>query len=338
MAKTKSKADSFSVLFTCIGRRVSLLNSFRKAAKKLKISASFFGTDTTHLTPALQLCDKAFLVKPIKHAGYIRQLLSIVKTNKVKLLVPTVDLDLKILALNKEKFAAMGCCVLISAPEVVDICQDKRKTYRFLRRNGFDTPVTLSVASALANKKLNWPCFLKPWDGSASRGNAVVNNRKELLFFAKRIPNTICQEFTKGTEHTCDVYVDFSMKVRCVVPRKRVEVRTGEVSKAQVVKHSDIMSQSARLVETLGAGPGVITLQLFLTRDNSVKFIEINPRFGGGVPLSIKAGANFPKWILQGLLASKTNIRFDGFKNNLIMLRYDDEVWIKSTGTKRTKK
>ena len=328
MAKSQSVAANLAVLFTCIGRRVSLLNSFRRAARQLKVNASFFGTDTTELSPALQLCDKGFLVKPVAHADYTSELLSIVKRNQVKLLVPTVDLDLKVLAQNKPKFAAMGCCVLISAPDVVDICQDKRKTYRFLLKNGFDTPVTLSVRSALSQKKLNWPCFLKPWDGYASRGNAVVNNRKELLFFAKRIPNPICQEFIKGTEHTCDVYVDFSMKVRCVVPRKRIEVRAGEVSKGQVVKHPAIMSEAARLVETLGAGPGVITLQLFLTRDNRVKFIEINPRFGGGAPLAIKAGANFPKWILQGVLASKTNIRFDGFKDNLIMLRYDDEVWL----------
>ena len=155
-----------------------------------------------------------------------------------------------------------------------------------------------------------------------------MNNRKELLFFAKRIPNAICQEFIEGTEHTCDVYVDFSMKVRCVVPRKRIEVRAGEVSKAQVVKHLRVMSEAARLVETLGAGPGVITLQLFLTDDDNVKFIEINPRFGGGAPLSIKAGADFPKWILQELLGRRTNIRFDGFKNNLIMLRYDEGVWL----------
>ncbi|HUS74262.1 MAG TPA: ATP-grasp domain-containing protein [Sedimentisphaerales bacterium] len=321
-------SNRVGVLFTCIGRRVSLLNSFRRAAGHLKVNASFFGTDTTELSSALQLCDKAFLVKPVTHPDYIRQLLNIVKTNRVKLLVPTVDLDLKVLAENKAKFASIGCCVLISPPNVVDICQDKRKTYRFLRKNGFDTPVTISVASALSKKKLNWPCFLKPWDGSASRGNAVVNNRKELLFFAKRIPNAICQEFIKGTEHTCDVYVDFGMKVRCVVPRKRVEVRAGEVSKGQVVKHPDIMGQSARLVETLGAGPGVITLQLFLTQDDKVKFIEINPRFGGGAPLAIKAGANFPKWIFQDLLASKPNIRFDAFKDNLIMLRYDGEVWV----------
>lgn len=326
------------VLFTCIGRRVSLLDSFRRATRQLKINASFIGTDTTELSSALQLCDKHFLVKPITHTNYIRQLLSIVKTNKIKLLVPTVDLDLKLLAQNRPRFAALGCCVLVSTPSVVDVCQDKRKTYRFLLKNGFDTPVTMSIRSALSKKKLNWPCFLKPWDGYASRGNAVVKNRRELLFFAKRIPNPICQQFIDGTEHTCDVYVDFTMKARCVVPRKRIEVRAGEVSKSQVIKHPRIMSESSRLVETLRAGPGVITLQLFLTPDEKVKFIEINPRFGGGVPLSIKAGANFPKWILQELLGRKINICFDGFKDNLVMLRYDGEVWLEKSDARRAKK
>jgi carbamoyl-phosphate synthase large subunit len=325
--KTKNKLN---ILFTCIGRRVSLLDSFRRAAKQLKINASFFGTDTTKLSPALQLCDEAFLVKPTTHAGYIRQLLSIVKNNRVKLLVPTIDLDLKLLAQNKPKFSSLGCQVLVSAPEVIDICQDKRKTYRFLVKNGFDTPLTMSVRSALSKGRLNWPCFLKPWDGYAGRGNAIVNNRRELSFFAKRIPNAICQQFIKGTEYTCDVYIDFDLKVRCVVPRKRIEVRTGEVSKAQIVKNTKIMRQAAELAEKLGAGPGVITLQLFLISSGKIKFVEINPRFGGGAPLSIKAGANFPKWILRELSGKKQNIRFDGFKDNLIMLRYDSEVWLEN--------
>jgi len=330
MSKELKTKNNLGVLFTCVGRRVSLLKSFRRASKQLKINAAFFGTDTTELSSALQLCDEGFLVKPTTHPGYIKQLLSIVKANSVKLLVPTVDLDLKVLARNKQKFTAAGCRVLVSTPQVVDICQDKRKTYQFLAKNGFDTVLTMSVRAALSKKKLSWPCFLKPWDGSAGRGNAVVNNRRELSFYAKRIPNAICQEFITGTEHTCDVYVDFNLKVRCVVPRKRIEVRAGEVSKGQVVKNPHIISEATKLVETLGAGPGVITLQLFLTDDDRLKFIEINPRFGGGAPLSIKAGANFPKWILQELSGKKLNIRFDSFKDDLIMLRYDSEVWLKN--------
>ena len=323
-------AEGLSVLFTCVGRRVSLLKSFRRAAGQLKVGVRLLGTDTTELSSALQLCDKGFLVKPTTHSDYIKQLLSIVKTNKVRLLVPTVDLDLKVLSQNKPRFASMGCCVLISEPGVVDICQDKRETYRFLLRNGFDTPVTMSVGEALSKKQIKWPCFLKPWDGYASRGNAVVNSREELKFFSKRIPNCIVQEFIKGTEHTCDVYVDFDMNVRCVVPRKRIEVRAGEVSKGQVVKDGRIMKETVRLIRALGAGPGVVTLQLLLTDTDKIKFIEVNPRFGGGVPLSIRAGANFPKWILQELLGQRTNIRFDGFKDNLFMLRYDSEVWFEN--------
>lgn len=329
--------NGFVVLFTCIGRRVSLLESFRRAARQLKINASFLGTDTTELSPALQLCDKRFLVKPTTHPGYITELLSIIKANNVKLLIPTVDLDLKRLSQNKPKFAAQNCRVLVSDPDVIDICQDKRKTYKFLLKNNFDTPITVSLRTALKNNrssivnrksKISFPLFVKPWDGSASKANAIAHNRRELSFYAPKIPNAICQELVKGTEYTCDVYVDFFRKVRCVVPRRRIEVRAGEVSKGQIVKDTRIMAEALRLVEKLGAGPGVITLQLFLTSDDKVKFIEINPRFGGGVPLSIKAGANFPKWILQELSGQKPRIRPNGIKDNLIMLRYDSEVWL----------
>ena len=340
--RKSTTGNSVNILFTCIGRRVSLLESFRRAAKQLKIPASLLGTDTTELSPALQLCDRRFSVKPTTHTTYIKQLLSIVKANKVKLLIPTVDLDLKRLAQNKSKFAALGCRVLVSDPQVIDICQDKRKTYKFLLKNKFDTPATISIQTALKNSqssiyakgienrksKMTFPLFLKPWDGYAGRPNAVANNRQELLFYAKKIPNPICQELVKGTEYTCDVYVDFGMKARCVVPRKRIEVRAGEVSKGQVIKNASIMSEATNLVEKLGAGPGVITLQLFLTGDDKVKFIEINPRFGGGVPLSIKAGADFPKWILQDLIGKKPNIRPGNLKDGLIMLRYDSEVWL----------
>jgi carbamoyl-phosphate synthase large subunit len=329
MSKEKLALDSkkFGILFTCIGRRVSLLNSFKRAAKSLKIDALFLGTDTTTLSPALQLCDEGFLLKPIIHKDYLKQLLSIVRNSNVKLLVPTVDLDLKLLAENKEQFEKLGCKVLVSKPDIIDICQNKKLTYKFLSSNGFSSPVTMTPDQALAKNELNWPCFLKPWDGYASRGNAIVKNFEELKFFSQRIPNCIVQEFVKGTEFTCDIYVDFGMNVRCVVPRKRIETRAGEVSKGQVIKNPIVMAEAKKVIETLGAGPGVITLQLFLTSDNKIISIEVNPRFGGGAPLSIKAGANFPKWILQELTGKKPRIKFDGFEDNLIMLRFDSEVW-----------
>jgi carbamoyl-phosphate synthase large subunit len=326
--RKKLNCKSFNILFTCIGRRVSLLNNFRKAAKELKINATFWGTDCDKLSPAFQLCDKKIIVKPIKHPDYIPDLLRIVKKNRIILVVPTIDTDLEILSEHKVKFSRLGCQVLISEPQVVHICQDKRQTYRFFRKNSFEAPETMSVKTALSRKKLAWPILLKPWDGAAGKGIATVNNRRELSVLSKRIKNCVVQEFIKGTEYTCDVFVDFGGNVRCVVPRRRIEIRAGEVSKGQVVKNKLIMNKAAQLVRRLGAGPGVITVQVILTEDKKIKFIEINPRFGGGAPLAIKAGADFPKWILQQLAGKKLQIRFDGFKNNVVMLRYDAEVWL----------
>jgi carbamoyl-phosphate synthase large subunit len=320
--------DHLNVLFTCVGRRVSLLERFRAAGRQLAIETHIIGTDSSPMSAALHLCDSKCVVPPVRHPDYLDQLLGIVSKHHVNLLVPTTDLDLKLLARNKPAFEALACCVLVSRPEVIATCQDKRQSFQFLTQNGFDTPHTLNAAEALNRRDLSYPCFLKPWDGHASRGTAKVENRQELEIMAARIPNCIVQEFVEGSEYTCDVFVDFDMNVRCVVPRERIETRGGEVSKGRTVRNEAIMSRTRDLVETIGAGPGVITIQLIVDAGGKINFIEINPRFGGGVLLSIRAGADFPRWILEQLAGREPDIEFGRFKDNLTMLRYDSEVWI----------
>ena len=304
------------------------MNSFRQAAKELDINALFIGTDVTELSSALQCCDKKFVVSYVKQSPYLEELLKIVEENEVRLLIPTVDLDLKLLARNKKLFEELGCRVLISEPGVIDICQDKRRTFEFLKKNGFDSPETMTASEALANPLLKFPCFLKPCDGYASRGNVQVSDQEALKVHVRQVPNCIVQPFIDGTEYTCDVFVDFSLEIRCVIPRKRIEVRSGEVSKAQTVKNKRIMEQTRQLVKAMKAGPGIITVQLILDKEEKCNFIELNPRFGGGIPLSIKAGADFPAWILRELTGRELKIKADTFADNLIMLRYDAEIWL----------
>jgi carbamoyl-phosphate synthase large subunit len=274
------------------------------------------------------LCDEKVITRPASDPGYISHLLSVVRKRKIDLIIPTIDTDLLLLAQNKAGFEKLGCIALISSPQVVDIAGDKRKMHKFLVANGFGAPETMSLKDALKKKRLSMPRFLKPWDGSASKSNHVATSVEELRFFGKRIRNCIVQEFLDGQEYTCDVFVDFEMNVRCVVPRKRIETRGGEVTKSMTEKNPLIMDVARSVTEALGAGPGLITIQLFLCKDGSIKVVEINPRFGGGAPLGIKAGADSPKWILQQAIGVKPMIKFDGFKDNLYMLRWDSEVWL----------
>ncbi len=322
--------DKVNVLFTCVGRRVGLVRAFQRAAEGLKIRCTTVGTDANPYSPGLYVCHKGAVTKPISHKANIAETLAVVKKHKIDLVIPTIDPELMHLARHREQFEALGARVLVSSLDVLEICQDKRNTYRFLVDHGFQTPSTAEL-SKVRTVALKFPVFLKPYDGSASKGSAVVRNREEFRYMSRRIPHCIVQELIEGQEYTCDVYVDLNMQVRTVVPRKRMEIRGGEVSKGQTVKIPRLMDACRRLVETLKAGPGVITIQCFLTKDNCIKFIEINPRFGGGAPLSIQAGADFPRWILSEMIGKRPRVRFDGWRDGLCMLRFDEACWVESS-------
>lgn len=161
-------------------------------------------------------------------------------------------------------------------------------------------------------------------------GNYVINNRDELAAFGRRVRDPIVQEFVEGVEHTLDVYTGFDGKPRCVVPRRRLEVRTGEVSKALIVKNPAIMAIGCAVAEVLRECRGVITVQCIVTRRGRIRVIEINPRFGGGVPLSIQAGADFPRWILSELIGKQPRIGATAFRDDLAMLRFDESVFVRN--------
>ncbi|MGB2986294.1 MAG: ATP-grasp domain-containing protein [Phycisphaerae bacterium] len=317
------------MLFTCIGRRVELLAAFRQAAKRLGIHLDIHGADVTRLSPAIHKVDKAHILPPISAGDYADALVDLVRRARINLLVPLIDLELTIVAGAVDRFAQFGCCALISSESVVQTCGDKMATYRVLKAADIDTPNTWMWSEVVKRKRHRFPYYLKPRFGSAAMGNYVVRNRDELHTFGRCVPDAIVQEFIEGSEHTLDVYTGFDGKPRCVVPRRRLEVRSGEVSKGLIVKDPAIMAVGRRVAEMLGECRGVITVQCIVTPENRIRVIEINPRFGGGVPLAIHAGADFPRWILSELLGNRPRINPTGFHNDIAMLRFDHSVFVR---------
>jgi carbamoyl-phosphate synthase large subunit len=212
----------------------------------------------------------------------------------------------------------------------VRICRDKIATFEALRRAGIDTPATWTWEEVLKRKRHRFPYFLKPRSGSAAAGNYLIGTVDELRTLGRRVVDPIVQEFVEGEEYTLDVYTGFDGRPRCVVPRKRLEVRNGEVSKAIIVKDPAIMAVGRSVAQMLADCRGVITVQCIVTPDNRIRVIEINPRFGGGVPLAIHAGADFPKWILSELAGRKPRINPTGFRDDVAMLRFDDSVFLRN--------
>jgi len=326
--KKAARTPRVRILLTCVGRRVELLRAFRQAGKSLGIGLDVHGADATPLSPAIRLVDHPHIVPAINSGKYIDALADIIRREKINLLIPLIDSELPAVASAVQRFSELSCRALISSESVVQVCRDKLLTYRRLTEVGIDTPATWPWVAAMEQRRHRFPYFLKPRSGSAAIGNYVVQSVEELRAFGGRVKDAIVQEFVKGTEHTLDVYVDFEGRVRCVVPRKRLEVRTGEVSKGLIVKDPAIMAVGRHVANTLAECRGVITVQCIVTAQGRIRVIEVNPRFGGGAPLSIYAGADFPKWILQELLGQKPRINPTGFRDDVAMLRYDESVFV----------
>jgi len=310
------------ILFSCAGRRIELIQAFIRAARSLGLKADLHAADAEEHIAAACLTHHMHQVPSTNSPAYIPTLLQIAEREKIDLVIPLLDTELLKLSRARDRFAQVGCAAIISSPRVVRICRDKLVLFDFFTRVGIDTPMTWSPDEILRRKRHDFPYFLKPRCGSASKGNHIVRNKADLKALVPRVPDAIIQEFVPGIEHTLDVYAGYDGQPRCVVPRERIEIRGGEVTKARTVKHRAIMETGARVVEALGDCQGLITIQLILTPEGQIRVIEVNPRFGGGVPLAIHAGAHFPKWLLAEWLGRKPRIRMDHFEDGVMMLRY----------------
>jgi len=320
---------NFNILFTSVGRRVSLVQHFRKALADLELEGKLIGADMLLSAPAMHIVDRKYQVCRVTDKDYIPQLLNICEREDIDLLIPLIDTELLVLAENKERFKEVGTTVLISDPDVIKIAIDKYNTYKFFVENGFATPKVIDIDEALRRDDIEYPLLMKPAKGSASIGVTKIENKQDLEFFRNKIPDPILQEYLVGHEHTLDVLVDFKGRVRCVVPRKRLEVRAGEVSKGMTVKDKRIIETGKKVVEALKGAVGPITVQGFLTSDGEFKLTEINPRFGGGHPLAIAAGADYPRWIIEMMLGRDPEIELDGWEDGLVMLRYDEAIFVR---------
>ncbi len=316
-----------NILISSAGRRVSLVKAFQKEILKSFPDAKVYASDSnTTLAAACHVADSSFEVPRLDDSSYVKFLIDQCKLHGITLIIPAIDTELSILAQHRHVFLANGILPLVASEEFVSICLDKRLTHQFFNSR--------DIATAKEYDKNNYelPMFLKPWDGSRSVDNYIITNENELqdrYFSNKKLMFLEYLDHTLFDEYTCDLYYSRNHQLKCVVPRKRLEVRDGEVSKG-LTQNNLLVSYLKERLNYIEGATGCLTAQFFVHKENgNIYGIEINPRFGGGYPLSYLAGANFPLWIVEEyLLGNEITDKFDCWEDNLLMLRYDDEILI----------
>ena len=312
------------ILFTGVGRRIELLQAFHSAALVLDKELKIYGADMAGTAPALAYCDYTRKVVAMNDPAYIQNLIDICVADKIDLLIPTIDTDLLILSENKGRFNAIDTKVMISDPDKIRICRDKNNTSQFFVDCGLHAPMPVNDWQEY---KCGYPAFIKPKDGSSSINAYKVDNVEELEVYAGQVKDYIVQPFVDGREYTIDIFCDWNGEPISIVPRERLQVRAGEVLKTEICMDKTMIEEAKTLCKAFKpCGP--MTVQLIRDKDGIDWFIEINPRFGGGAPLSMKAGARSAESILQLMDGEKVSYMQD-IADGAIYSRFDQSVCIK---------
>lgn len=317
--------DMHNILILSAGRRVELVTCFQIAARNLNIESKVIAGDCTKTAPALYVADKAVLLPRINNPGYIDSIIEVCNSEKVSLIIPTIDTDLLLLAENRYRIEIEGNCkLLISDVNVIKICRDKIKTHEFMVANNFKVPQLYDKNELNGNNNV-YPLFIKPKSGSSSINAFKVSSRQDLDNYLSMIDSPIIQEFIEGDEYTVDVFLDFEGNIITIVPRLRIATRSGEISKGRIVKDREIIDEIKNMMAALKP-IGHITVQLMKTV-KGIFYIEINPRFGGGAPMSIKSGADSCENLYRILMGQKLTYN-ENYRENITFLRFDSSICI----------
>lgn len=310
-----------NILFTCAGRRTYLLKYFKE---NMETGDKIVATDMQLSAPALTVADVKIQVPAVYDPNYVDITLGICKEQKIDALLCLNDLELPILAENKSKFEALGVTVIVSDPEVIDICFDKYKTAQWVESIGLNAPKTYvrlaDAKDALEKNEITFPLFMKPRWGSGSIGLESIADMEELDIYynnlMKKIKKTILatasvgdeyimiQEKLGGKEFGLDVMNDLKGNNVGVSVKQKLAMRAGETDKAITVDLPEVREMGATIGRKL-KHIGNLDVDIMQRANGDYCVLELNPRFGGGYPFSYEAGVNMPKAIIAWLKGEK---------------------------------
>ena len=315
-----------NIFITSAGKRVALTRYFKEVLMKFFPEAKVFTTDMNpEMAPAGYVSDECFKVPKVTDSKYSELLLHICEENDVGMVIATIDTELLLLAELREIAAEKNIHVIVSNKPFITMCRDKRNTGDFFEKHMVRVPKEVDKYNP------TFPLFAKPYDGSLSTNLHYIKKADELtqeilddekLLFMEYIDNKVYKEYT------VDMYYGRDNKVKCIVPRERIEVRAGEINKGRTAKN-EIVDFIKEKFDYIEGCVGCICMQLFFHPEtHDMVGIEINPRFGGGYPLSYMCGGNFPELLIREYFLDQRVDYFDNWKDGMLMLRYDDAIYV----------
>ncbi len=297
-----------------------------KALKRQKeIPVEIIAVDMDRTAAGLYLADDFVIVPPVDEDRFIDFMIGVCKRRSVDFLVPIFDIETPVFAKHRDLFKEEASVeVLVNDYDVISVCNEKKKTYNYCLENAVLAPRIFSHEE-LESGRVLFPLIRKPNFGIGSKGIIVIRSEKELQTILPLEDGFFLQEYVEGTEYTIDSISDFDGRCLAALPRERMVVKAGQTVKGKTVLNPELMRYGKRVAEIFKIrGPGCSQC---IVRDGTIHFIEMNPRYGTGVSLSVGAGLNIPLLHLKLALRQDISERELEFRGNCVMTRYWEEIF-----------
>jgi carbamoyl-phosphate synthase large subunit len=313
-----------NILITAASRRVPLVLAFRNALGSLGMPGRVVVTDVNPLSPAVHVADKAYRVPLADDPEYLPELLKICGVEGIRLVIPTIDDELELFGASRQRFADIGVLAACSSRETAALCNDKYETWRLLSAAGVPAARTYLPDELPAD--LTFPLFIKPRVGRGAVGAHTIRNQRDLDFFRDYVDRPVIQEYLDSPEYTIDVLCDRRGRPLSIVPRERVVIRAGVIDRGRTVKWPALIELAEQVCAAIPFH-GPINVQCRL-REGWPSVFEINPRFSGGIPLTIASGADFPKLLIKMAMGAEIAPLVGEFREGLWMTSYEASVFL----------
>lgn len=297
-------------------RRVSMAELFKRSGERIGREVSIISYELLEQVP-IALVGKVIVGLRWSDPNVVADIVKVAREYEIDIILPFVDGAIEIA--SKVKQHLPGVFVPVGDFEVNRTMFDKVAAAKAFEQAGLPIPKTYSAINA------QMPAIAKPRKGSASRGIKIFHTLDELMQL-ENLSDYLVQEYIENRdEYTVDCYISQKGEILTVVPRVRLEVMGGEVTRTITCRNATLDRLSRQVIETFGL-KGPVTLQFIHDLDrNRYLLMEVNPRLGGGVVCSIYAGAPITDYIVdesRGITLQPC----DDWAYNTLMARYQKEA------------
>lgn len=223
--------------------------------------------------------------------AYIRQMEEAVSREHVNFLIPLTDLEVDVLCAEKARFAALGCTVCTPDEPAVRLCRNKMDMAAALELSGVCR--TIPTASPYGREPLEseFPIMLKPVSGRSSQAQVIAHNMDEYRAAIQNRADYIAQPFIKGDIFTIEVARDLYGNAQALCRQEVLRTVNGLGTTVRIHPGHPLEETCAAIAQQAGI-VGVVNME-FIGCEGEYYFLEVNPRFSGGVGFCVAAGVDF---------------------------------------------